>query len=596
MDIYKNRIEHMLNEMEIDLKVRELLMLSLGRVAYKYARRGEPYLHYLTGPEAEHVRDWISVAVERNEPWLSRVDHKDRPLKLMKFSNLNQMVKEADKAMNILNQKIGKVTLNEADEDLILELENGYYLVRLRTQQALDREGQIMQHCIGQGNYDNYLESDEVCFYSLRDRAGKPHATIQVKKGVDTLATANQLQGKQNKRPELKYLKLLIPAYDHLNINIAGLYEGLKMMRDIDGNWYGFDELPDGFTQNGDLSTPLGCKKLPPNTTIKGRLTIWSDCQLSENLTVEESLILSSMTRIPKKLKVGCHLFVANDRDDAYDCGLVKGDVEIDGMLSLKYAKNFSALAAMTIKGGMKLHHCEINHKLPDTCLQGNVIDVRGGSFYGVHTENKSYQKLTLVCDLKTKIPEDLFISDALEIGAFSSDLLPRKLTAPGKITINPLAEDKSYIDISQWSMTGDLKIFSSRIKKFPENMVLDSFVCANTEVLSIPEVITIKKSATFIGANTRIPKLKFCGTNQDRIVLTFSNIGLEEIERGLLTGFNGFIHIESKTYNDKEDLGAPLMPDDLGPNAQIRYGFFNYSPSEYNSKIRTGITNVLER
>ena len=600
MDSHKARIEYMIQALEHGPKTRKLLMLSLGRVAYKFARKGEPFLHYLTGAAAQHVRDWISVAVERNEPWLSRVDRQGRPLKLMKFSNLDQMVKEADKAMNILNQKIGKVTLSETDEDFILELEDGYSLVRLRTQQALDREGQLMQHCIGQGNYDSYLKSDEVCFYSLRDRAGKPHATIEVSEIGDKMKVATQLQGKQNREPDHKYIKLLMPAYDHLNINMSGLYEGLKKMRDINGKWYGFDELPDGFTHNGFLQAPYGCKKLPPNTTIKGWLNLGSECQMAENLTVEDSLILPRQIEknpcIPKNLKVGRHLVVENQLEAADDYCPEKGSAEIAGMVSLKYAKTFRDLEAMTIKGGLKLYHCEIDHKLPDTCLEGSVIDIRGGSFYGLHTENKLYQKLTLVCDLKTKIPEDLVITDAFEIGAFSGNLLPRRLTSAGTVTINPSTSDQSYLDISQWNVTGDLRIFSSKIEMLPENIVLDNFVCANTEILTAPEVITIKKSATFIGAKTRIPKLKFSGPNQKSIVLTFSNIGREEIESGLLTGFNGYIHIESEIYNEQEDLGAPLMPDDLGPGAQIRYGFFNYSPSEYNQKIRTGMTNVLKR
>lgn len=67
---------------------------------------------------------------------------------------------------------------DEGDIEIHSELEDGYVIIRLLTPAAVEREGAVMQHCIGQGYCDDELKNENALLLSLRDANGKPHATL----------------------------------------------------------------------------------------------------------------------------------------------------------------------------------------------------------------------------------------------------------------------------------------------------------------------------------------------------------------------------------------------------------------------------------
>lgn len=73
---------------------------------------------------------------------------------------------------------------------------DGVKIVRLTTELALDREGNIMGHCVGKNGYDAAVTSGEAEIYSLRDVRNIPHATIEVRRG-----SALQIKGTANTAP-----------------------------------------------------------------------------------------------------------------------------------------------------------------------------------------------------------------------------------------------------------------------------------------------------------------------------------------------------------------------------------------------------------
>ena len=70
---------------------------------------------------------------------------------------------------------------------------------------ALKFEGDTMGHCVGQ--YCDEVAGGDSNIYSLRDRRGEPHVTIETSKDMDNgLDRIVQIKGKQNEAPVAKYL------------------------------------------------------------------------------------------------------------------------------------------------------------------------------------------------------------------------------------------------------------------------------------------------------------------------------------------------------------------------------------------------------
>ncbi|KQT93309.1 hypothetical protein ASG60_08015 [Methylobacterium sp. Leaf469] len=65
-----------------------------------------------------------------------------------------------------------------------IEADDGGYWVRLVTWQALDREGTCMQHCVGDGGYDDLVGGEDLhddAIWSLRDRDGLSILTVRIR-------------------------------------------------------------------------------------------------------------------------------------------------------------------------------------------------------------------------------------------------------------------------------------------------------------------------------------------------------------------------------------------------------------------------------
>lgn len=262
--------------------VHRLLMLSFGRVQFNYHRKLN---RSLTTRETRdmmefnrhlpHIADWLEAAVLNDEPWLKRVDDQNRPKKLMKFGTLQQIVNEADKAMIKASQKGRGFTLDENHEKGIAKLTDGFFLIEMLTAQALDRESSFMQHCIGNGAYDKKLGDGNHRYLSLRDRNGRPHVTIELKRlSLDGSiyspdATADgyywrieQYYGKQNKSPIAEYGEILGPYLENSRFGIKLGNVQVPYIVDRNLTWHHIDALPEAmdvvnFQYIGDESSAL---------------------------------------------------------------------------------------------------------------------------------------------------------------------------------------------------------------------------------------------------------------------------------------------------------------------------------------------------
>lgn len=248
--LYANFSYH-INQVSDHFIVSELLAHSMGRVLINLFKRDQltkdEYRDYIS-TDLVHIKDWLAASVLNNEPWLKNTDEQGRPKKLMKFSTIAQITQEADKAMIKAAQKNMMISLSKRDEEMVMKLSDDFYIVKMLTPEALDRESAYMQHCIGQGAYDEKVQSEEHGYYSLRDRAGKPHITMEIFSPHDRDDfVILQIQGKQNQPPISKYALKLEPffhAYKHAFANLD-ILERLPFISDESGTIHSFEKLPD---------------------------------------------------------------------------------------------------------------------------------------------------------------------------------------------------------------------------------------------------------------------------------------------------------------------------------------------------------------
>lgn len=88
---------------------------------------------------------------------------------------------------------------------VVYKFADGYTMQDLPQSCLLD-ETTVMQHCVGEGGYDEAVESGKTKIYSLRDKAGRPHATIEWNIPKNRVM---QVKGKQNEAPIAKYQKMV---------------------------------------------------------------------------------------------------------------------------------------------------------------------------------------------------------------------------------------------------------------------------------------------------------------------------------------------------------------------------------------------------
>jgi len=315
-DAYARSIANlMLKHADGDEKLAFLLTVSVGRVLNKMENSERVWLDAFDRSTVKHIADWLRAAIANDDPWLANVDQKNRPKKLMKFSTIEQITQEADKAMHKANQKLGGITLVEGDEELFAELEDGFYIVRLMTPVALDKESAEMQHCIGNGGYDRMVEAGVGYYLSLRDQHGKAHATLEVCQSYDyelhdKKMRVEQLQGKQNQPPLPKYAKYLWAFIERNFWEIDVISPDFGVVQDKSRKIHSIYELPEGFVSLGSIEAPRSGPEiiLPANMVVSGFLDL-SKAPISvlpPNLHVKDDLKIddTEITELPSCLNV----------------------------------------------------------------------------------------------------------------------------------------------------------------------------------------------------------------------------------------------------------------------------------------------------
>jgi hypothetical protein len=192
------RVDSWLHGIAGDDEVFRLLRLCFGRVILN--RKIEDFTKLIRDVNAGFR--WLNRSIEMKSDWLDRVDDLGRPKKLMKFSDVDGIMKEIQKSYSKEAQFFAQTVASCDDEEWYADLDDGYHLVKLRTREALLREGGVLQNCIGDGGYDKSIATGEYQYLVLRDDRCRSHAIAQI--GDGNLVC--EFLGKQNVVPKDKYL------------------------------------------------------------------------------------------------------------------------------------------------------------------------------------------------------------------------------------------------------------------------------------------------------------------------------------------------------------------------------------------------------
>lgn len=446
-----------------------LLQMSVGRVLTNIGMKLDSEVKAIMEcalPETTHIYDWLLASKIRGEAWLSRCDSRGRPLKLMKFGTIQQIMAEADKAMAKRRGDGFKVPAGEGTK-VIHDCGEGWTVVRLTTPEALDREGSMMGNCVGLGAYDRSLSTNFTGIYSLRDPFGKSHVTIEIDHAMDKVT---QIKGKQNRPPKAEYMRRLLGWRGLQNVSVEG------------------NELPSGFGVEKtrgivELSTLKAGDVFEGNIGIELKDNADFSLEIPSGVTVRGTVVVQGH-RSGKLVEVGNAVQMRWARLSMPDGVFFDGDVRLDHVALDRFSFAGRHLVVRNATVGSFGHiHCDVTQfaatdfsrsALDGTSFKGSVEmqDCRGVLF--LPTTSVGAGISVAGCRPRANLEEpELEFADGFEVKRrlfiFNSRVrMGDSLRVDGNAEINGSSVTAMP---SHLSVTGSLEITDSLIDRWPETL-----------------------------------------------------------------------------------------------------------------------------
>lgn len=174
----------------------------------QFEARG-PYYEFVLVPEVaailERIDRWLAKAIEDKERWIEKTDASGRVRRLSHIKTLQEALalceEDASQARKReLAEKERKEGNNPGEVQIAHRFCDATFAVRLKTPSALAWEGRQMRHCLGSGRYAARLAQRRAQYFSIRDRLGRPHVTLEV-----TARCIIECKGRANSDPFLAY-------------------------------------------------------------------------------------------------------------------------------------------------------------------------------------------------------------------------------------------------------------------------------------------------------------------------------------------------------------------------------------------------------
>ena len=258
-----------------DKKIRAYLLtlvypneFDANKLKDKMKRRIMVIKDFLCSVAADYVDTQIKTAVKTKHKPIIRFDY----LKSCnEYDGFKQVLRLAKKWQDrdIIRDKILERNINESNKGAykIMDLEDGYYVVQLFTPKALDYEGDVLDHCLGDGYYDDKIHQKGIEIYSVRNKRGVSLVTLEINNGKVV-----QCFGYKNKALSDTTLRKIVRTFMHeQNFNIPDINGWNKLIAYIkqDNVLYDVFDLPKNFTTKNyiDLSG-MNLGKLPDMSTV----------------------------------------------------------------------------------------------------------------------------------------------------------------------------------------------------------------------------------------------------------------------------------------------------------------------------------------
>lgn len=316
------------------------------------------------------VEQWLRQAIRRGETWIQ--DENSGRVKVLAGRNdLDDIVAFARAELaRYAALDARKVSSNIAKEasvgvEPVLHFPDGKAWVRLVSATAFRREGKLMEHCIGRGDYYRSSAQGVAAYLSLRDAAGIPRVTIEV---VDKAVVQAQAIGNTYAWDDW-YAELAAIMY------VMGWEDGCRLP-------YNSDVVllePAIVVHEGDLelSGQAGRANLPRGLHVRGNV-VMADCDwlqhLPEHLRVEGNCMVThcvNLRNLPMRLVVMGNASFAGCRS------VSRGAMRIDvrGSLALTDCRRLPNLPrSMRVDGNLDITDCEAMGRIPrGAVICGNI-------------------------------------------------------------------------------------------------------------------------------------------------------------------------------------------------------------------------------
>lgn len=208
---------------------------------------------------------------------------------------------------------------------------NGFKWVQLETKKQLEREGKLMNHCVGSNGqrYINDTLAKKIQIWSLRDKKNIPYCTIEYNvkskkvfqiKGPSDLGVQSKVIPYCHKFLTAMVKQKVISSFDTSDLQLIGVLEQ-------DGVWYNMYELPENFKVNSSLNL-IGTtvNHLPKGLKVSG------DLDLPGNLLnlKEQQEQRNVMTELPEGLTVSGIIRFNGTPIKSLPAGLIAQGVNLD--------------------------------------------------------------------------------------------------------------------------------------------------------------------------------------------------------------------------------------------------------------------------
>jgi hypothetical protein len=594
--------------------IHDLLSCGLFRILRKEAKRGRDIQSLVTIDEVGHICDWLRSAINSGRPWLTNVDARGRPKKMLKYGTVAALLAEVDRDMLRFARNSGNVRLNEGDEELWMGLDEGYSLVRLLTPAALDRESAQMQHCIGQGGYDSHLEKGDRVFLSLRDRQNNAHVTLE----LGALGTVLQMQGKQNSAPVRRYIELMTRAFFDPRIAAGTALSKIGIVMSTDGRLLDKYLLPEGITVIGDIhygkfettqqraigkpfSLPkhvtvsgdlwiedLSIEELPSGLTVMGKLTV--DAPRLRSVPVDFKAASAHFTSMdgctfPRGMRFEGNLFFTRVRFDDFpenlrvggslhlrgcSFGLLPSDMRLGGSLDISHCDFEGFAEGYRAHGDLRAEFCNIGF-LPENFTVEGSLDLTYSTVGSIPERAHVGRTLNVTLATFDRLPSGWHVGGSIEAGGSTLSSMTGRSVVNGDLV---LADSKMEAIDEVVKVAGSLAITATAISSLADGIRVDGELDANASALAcLPDGISV--GGRLLLAATYIERLP------DALVLSsdcdIAATPVQEIPVGFsCDGYLDISDTEIDTIPDGSRIGQLLcsrLPARIGADVEIERG-----------------------